>query len=122
METQYRGSRVGRNWADGAGAPNWKSHLLIGCLLSGSLALSIPSEAAVLTHGPVVGGVTSSNAAVFVRTDQPASVAIRYGTDPNWGSCQQSAFFQTGEASDFTRIIPLAGLPAQTKLYLNVIV
>jgi hypothetical protein len=37
----------------------------------------------VLTHGPVVGGVTSSSANVFVRTDQAASVVLWYGTDPN---------------------------------------
>ena len=40
----------------------------------------------VLTHGPVVGGVTASTANVFVRTDQQAIVALWYGSDPNLGT------------------------------------
>src|SRR5262249_15440621 len=35
-----------------------------------------------LSLGPVVGGVTSSTANVFVRTDNSARVQIRYGADP----------------------------------------
>jgi hypothetical protein len=36
----------------------------------------------VLTQGPVVGSITASEAKVFVRTDQAATVTLRYGTDP----------------------------------------
>ena len=39
-------------------------------------------EAQVLTHGPVVGGVTASDAKVFVRTNAIANVTLRYGADP----------------------------------------
>jgi alkaline phosphatase D len=76
----------------------------------------------VLSHGPVVGGVTASEAKVFVRTDQAASVALRYGTDPTMGVFSVSQTFTTDSASDFTRIIPLAGLGAETTYYLDVLV
>ncbi len=76
----------------------------------------------VLTHGPVLGGVTASSANVFVRTDQAARVALRYGTDPTLTLYQVSNTFQTNASSDFTIIIPLADLTAETPYYLDVIV
>jgi alkaline phosphatase D len=76
----------------------------------------------VLTHGPVVGGVTASTANVFVRTDQQATVALSYGTDPNLGAYLISETFQTSSANDFTKIIPLANLTAETTYYMNVVV
>ena len=76
----------------------------------------------VLTHGPVVGGVTDSSANVFVRTDQRARVALWYGTDPNLGTHLMSERFRTSSAKDFTKIIPLTSLTAETTYYMNVIV
>ena len=76
----------------------------------------------VLTHGPVVGGVTASDANVFVRTDQVATVEVHYGTDPNLATYSTSQSFDTDPASDFTKIIPLAGLTAETTYYLDVAV
>ncbi len=76
----------------------------------------------VLTHGPVTGGVTDSSANVFVRTDQSADVALWYGTDPNLLTYLLSDTLQTNATDDFTKIIPLTGLSAETTYYLNVIV
>src|SRR5216117_3157434 len=76
----------------------------------------------VLTHGPVVGGVTDSTANVFVRTDQAATVEIHYGTDPNLSTYSTSQAFSTDLASDFTKIVPLANLMAETTYYLDVAV
>lgn len=76
----------------------------------------------VLTHGPVVGGVAASEANVFVRTDQQTSVALQYGTDPNLRTYLVSATFQTNPTNDFTKIIPLATLSAETTYYINVLV
>src|SRR5438093_840241 len=91
-------------------------HLLAICVL-------IPSaQGQVLTHGPVVGGVTASEANVFVRTEQEASVALRYGTDPNLGTYLVSGTFQTVSTNDLTKIIPLASLTAETTYYMNVVV
>jgi alkaline phosphatase D len=76
----------------------------------------------VMTHGPVVGSVTASSAKVFVRTDQAATIVLRYGTDPDLGSYITSDSFQTDATSDFTKIIPLDSLATETPYYLNVMV
>jgi len=76
----------------------------------------------VLTHGPVVGGVTASDANVFVRTDQAASIMLRYGTDPNLDTYQVSETYETSSEDDFTKIIPLSGLLPEATFYLNVVV
>jgi alkaline phosphatase D len=76
----------------------------------------------VMTHGPVVGGVTASKANVFVRTDQATSVLLRYGTNSNLNNHMVSEMFTTDATSDFTKVIPLADLSAETTYYLNVVV
>ena len=76
----------------------------------------------VLTHGPVVGGVTASEAKVFLRTNQSATVAVCYGTDPTLVAYQVSDTFTTTITSDFTKTIPLANLTPETTYYLNVLV
>src|SRR6476659_1747753 len=80
-------------------------------------------SAQVLTHGPVVGGVTRAEAKVFVRSDQAATVVVRYGTDPTLkGGGHHSNSIQTNAESDFTAIVPLAGLAAEKTYYLDVLV
>jgi hypothetical protein len=74
-------------------------------VMAGGLVL-----AQVLTHGPVVGGVTSSKASVFLRSDQEASVALCYGTIRISNTCQMSETYQTRSARDFTKIIRPSGL------------
>jgi alkaline phosphatase D len=96
--------------------------LLIITLLGGPLISPSPASAAELTHGPVVGGVTSTSANIFIRTDLAANVALRYGTDPNFATYLTTAPFATNGASDFTRIIPLPGLTPETTYYLNPVV
>ena len=78
--------------------------------------------APALTHGPGVGGVTASEAKVFVRTDAAANVAIRYGTDPTLAAYLVSASVAANATRDFTVIIPLTGLPPEATYYLNVLV
>jgi phosphodiesterase/alkaline phosphatase D-like protein len=80
------------------------------------------APAQLLTHGPIVGGVTVSEAKVFVRTDSAASVTLRYGTDPDLQTYFTSASVTTNESSDFTATIPLTGLAPETMQYLNVLV
>jgi len=75
-----------------------------------------------LTHGPVVGGVTEQTANVFVRTDNVATVALRYGTDPNLGTYLTSPPFETSSESDFTKIIPIANLTGENTYYMSVLV
>ena len=90
-------------------------------LLAQSITMSLASGQ-VLTHGPVVGGVSDLEAKVFVRTDQVSSVALRYGTDPTLQTFSVSDTFTTDATSDFTKIIPLAGLAAESTYYLDVLV
>lgn len=78
--------------------------------------------AAVLTHGPVVGSVTGSDAKVFVRTDQAALVRIQYGTDPDLVGSLTTGAFQTLPAADFTGIVRLLDLSPSTTYYLNILV
>ncbi len=91
-----------------------------------ALCLFLPQPAfsagEVLTHGPVVGGVTSSDARVFVRTNAAATVSLRYGTDPNLSTYSTSNSVLTAAANDFTGTISLSGLAAEKPYYLNVLV
>jgi len=96
-----------------------QARVLIILILLGS-AISGWSE--VLTHGPVTGGVTASGANVFVRTDSAATVTLHYSTDPLLTTFQSSNSFSTDVSSDFTKIIPLSGLNAETPYYLDVLV
>jgi alkaline phosphatase D len=76
----------------------------------------------VLTHGPVVGGVSASEAKVFVRTSQAASIQLRYGTDPNLQSYSTSSTLKSKLKSDFTGMITLTSLTSETTYYLNPVV
>ncbi len=75
-----------------------------------------------LSHGPVVGGVTASSANVFLRTGASAIVSLRYGTDPNLTSFEESSSFTTFDDSDLTIIVPLTGLAAEQTYYLDPVV
>lgn len=91
---------------------------IITHLMAASIALGQD-----LTHGPVVGGVTASEANVFVRTSKAADVAtLRYSTNPSFLDFAGSEAFTTDGTSDFTRIISLANLSPQTTYYLDVVV
>jgi len=80
------------------------------------------SSAAILTHGPVVGGVTPRAAKVFVRVDQLADVQIRFSRDPTFSTFGTSAVVQTTADADFTAIIPISGLRPRQLYYLDVLV
>jgi alkaline phosphatase D len=104
----------------------WQSWRRAAAALVFTLALVIvgahSAQGQVLTHGPVVGGVTDTGANVFVRTSQTADVTVEYGTDPNLGTYSLSTTFTTNAASDYTAVLPLSGLSAETAVYLNVLV
>src|SRR5690348_12446015 len=87
-----------------------------------SFAIASLADGRALTHGPVVGGVTDTNAQIFVRTDGTARVQVRYSTDPTLTTYSTSDQFTTDGSSDFTEIIPLNNLTAETNYYLDVTV
>jgi alkaline phosphatase D len=86
------------------------------------VTLAIVTRGQVLTHGPVVGGVTASEAKVFARTGDASTVVLEYGTDPGLQDLLVSETFQTRRESDFTTIIPVVNLQAETTYYLNLLV
>ena len=99
-------------------ALGWRLVLLVlGQIVMGGLVFGQS-----LTHGPVVGGVTASSANVFLRTSMQTTVSLRYGTDPNLTGFEESSTFETSSDSDFTKIVPLAGLAAEQTYYLNPVV
>src|SRR4051794_31351813 len=101
--------------------PTWLAISLAGVLALG-IFVAEPAPAQVLTHGPVVGGVTDTEAKVFVRTDVAATVVLQYSTDPVFGTYSASGDYATAETSDFTSTISLSGLTAETTYYLRVLV
>ena len=86
------------------------------------LLLASTAPAQVLTHGPVTGGVTATEARIFIRSDQAATVVIQYSTDPALQGAFVSDAVPTIAESDFTAIIPLTNLTAETTYYLNVLI
>src|SRR5689334_16133691 len=97
----------------------WMS-LVIGCVLQFAGVELISGQ--VLTHGPVVGGVSSSGATVFVRTDKTANIQLRYGTDPTLRTYSTAGTVKSKSQSDFTGMIALTGLSSETTYYLNPVV
>jgi alkaline phosphatase D len=94
---------------------------LLGSVLTLIMTAGLaPGQA--LSHGPVVGGVTDGDANVFVRTDKAATVQLRYSTDPRFATYLTSDSFTTAVANDFTKIIVIGGLTAETTYYLDVTV
>ena len=109
----------------GKSAANYRRKIPLVSILSLIFVQIVTGELAmgqVLTHGPVVGGVTDSKARVLIRTDQAASVVLRYGTDSKLKTYAVSKTFTTSSPSDFTEIIPLNNLPAEKTFYIDVLV
>jgi alkaline phosphatase D len=97
----------------------------LGLLVTAQLSLTMLSLAqggATLTHGAVIGGVTSASAIVFVRTDRSALVQARYAPAPDMQSAQITEPHATGGASDFTAQIPISGLSPNTFYYVEILV
>ena len=77
---------------------------------------------AVLSDTMIVGGVSDIDAKVFLRTDEPASVAVEFSTTASFDSAVISAPLATTSTSDLTAIVPLGGLSAQTKYFYRAVI
>jgi alkaline phosphatase D len=77
---------------------------------------------AVLTDSLVVGGVTSEQARVFMRVNSAASVAVQYSESPTFASALTTAAKNTASASDFTAIVTLPNLEAQTEYFYRAVI
>ncbi|MEO9943827.1 alkaline phosphatase D family protein [Paraglaciecola sp.] len=83
---------------------------------------SLLLSAATVTDGPLIGGVTDNSARVFMRTDEVANVMIRYDTDRLFTNPLFSEDFVTQARDDFTRIISIRELQADTNYYYQIMV
>lgn len=90
--------------------------LIGGTVLTG--AFRWPNDAGVLTHGPIVGGVSEHQAVVFGRLSQAGVARVAYTDSRFWRNVQLSAPVEASQEGDFTVRIPLNGLqPATTYRY-----
>lgn len=73
------------------------------------------SPTAVMTHGPLVGGVTAQGAIVWLRTNEPAHVKIEYTPQNSPNAISYSDEVVSTSDSDFTLHIPLQNLAPATR-------
>lgn len=75
-----------------------------------------------LLHGPMLGNFTANSASLWVRTYQESPVQVRYSTDLEMEDAQSSAVVQSRAEDDYTAVIEVEGLEAETEYYYQVIV
>ncbi len=68
----------------------------------------------VPVHGPMLGCVTDKTAKIWVRTAQPASVAVNYAPANRSNENQQTETVYSKTESDHTAIVTLANLESET--------
>ncbi|MGY8770942.1 MAG: alkaline phosphatase D family protein [Pirellulales bacterium] len=96
-------------------------------LISVSLALlmllmaqELRAQGAPITHGPVLGRVSSEGISVWARTEQSGEFQVRYGTDPNHLN-QLSSPRHTELSNDNTGVVQLKGLEPATRYHYRLI-
>lgn len=77
------------------------------------------SIAAEITHGPILGRLSSSGIGVWARTKQPGEFHVRYGTTPE-SLEQTSGVAQTNLDRDNTGWVHITGLEPYTTYYYEV--
>ena len=77
---------------------------------------------AVLTDVPLVGGVTSDQARVFLRTDEAASVSVEYSTSASFASSLLTPAEAVSASGDFTALVAMTGLVPSTTYYYRAVI
>jgi phosphodiesterase/alkaline phosphatase D-like protein len=77
------------------------------------------AQAQTLTHGPIIGAVSSDSARVFLRTDSPTRFSVELSTN-NFASVSHSFTGATQASEDNAVILTLKGLQPQTRYALRV--
>ncbi len=70
-----------------------------------------------ITHGPLLGNLTSNSVRVWVRTGQPASFDVVYAANPDLSGAVTSKAGKTDWENDATGWTELTGLKPNTKYY-----
>ena len=93
---------------------SWSGLILAlgSCVTVGEMKV-LPSND--LDLGCAVGDVTPNEALVWVKTEGPQEIKIRYTTDPLWTASQETRFISTSGERDFTAHIPLVELRPHTR-------
>jgi len=73
-----------------------------------------------ITHGPILGRLSTSGVGVWARTGQPGTLVVLYGTSPGTLD-QRSGPVQTSREHDNTGWVELTGLSAETTYYYRMI-
>jgi PhoD-like phosphatase/Secretion system C-terminal sorting domain/PhoD-like phosphatase, N-terminal domain len=80
---------------------------------------AIPIQAQIVTHGPMVGGVTDHAVRIYCRTDMPAAITIEISKDTSFTNIQ--SFNNQTYAGDYnTAITDITGLDAYTNYYYRI--
>lgn len=90
-------------------------------LLLGLVLLSCTVFAQLVTHGPVVGGVTTNFARMYVRTTAPSLVKVELSTDTFFVS-PVSVTDSTRDWRDSSTLIAIPGLQANTLYHYRIFV
>ncbi len=86
------------------------------------ILFSIFGFAQVVTHGPIVGAVTDTSCRVFVRTSEATNVVVQLCPDAAFINNVLAFNGTTDAAKDTITIVDVAGLVADTKYYVRVLV
>src|ERR1043165_9693570 len=84
-------------------------------------ALSTMLSAQFITHGPVVSGVTTTNARMYLRTSSVSQVRVELATDTFFAS-PISVTDTTEDWRDTATLVSIGGLTADTRYYYRVYV
>lgn len=93
--------------------------LLVSCGSSGTLPQSQTTESAI-SHGPILGRISSDGVGIWARTSRTGSFMVRYGTTPD-AMDQLSDTVQTTLDRDNTGWVHITGLKAATKYFYEVV-
>jgi len=78
-----------------------------------------PSPDNFITHGPILGRISSDGVGVWARTHRPGAFAVEYGTDPD-NLDHRSGAVDTSLEHDNTSWVHLTGLEPETTYYYRI--
>ncbi|MDA7613743.1 metallophosphoesterase family protein [Verrucomicrobiales bacterium] len=92
--------------------------ILVSFLLVSIICVHAERDPIRLTHGPMLGHVTSNSVRVWARTSDPGAFAVRYGTKA--GELDDNAQGETLLGRDNTGHVTLVGLAADTHYHYQI--
>lgn len=98
-----------------------KRVLMVSCVfLAATLVASSSQQSLRVTHGPILGRLSSDGVGIWARTDRPGTFQVRYGLRPDRLD-QVSAPVHTALVNDNTGWVHLTGLDSNTRYYYQVV-